>query len=73
LRPGAYADLVLFDPATIADAATFDKPKTPARGIVEVFVNGRSVWRDGHATGNRPGRALRLQQLGAMGGGMAAG
>jgi N-acyl-D-amino-acid deacylase len=73
LRPGAYADLVLFDPATVADAATFDQPKTPARGIVEVFVNGRSVWRDGRSTGNRPGRALRLQQLGSMGGGMAAG
>jgi N-acyl-D-amino-acid deacylase len=73
LRPGAFAELVLFDPATIADAATFDKPKTPATGIVEVFVNGRSVWHDGHATGNRPGRAVRLQQLGAMGGGMAAG
>ena len=72
LRPGAYADLVLFDPATIADAATFEKPKTPAKGIVEVLVNGRSVWREGQATGNRPGRALRLQQLGAMGGGMAA-
>lgn len=41
-------------------------------GIVEVFVNGCSVWRDGHATGDRPGRALRLQQLGQMGGGMAA-
>jgi len=68
LRPGAYADLVLFDPATIADAATFDKPKTPATGIAEVFVNGRSVWKDGHATGNRPGRALRRQQLGTMGG-----
>jgi N-acyl-D-amino-acid deacylase len=68
LRPGAYADLVLFDPATIADAATFDKPKTPATGIVEVFVNGRPVWRDGHPTGDRPGRALRLQQLGPMGG-----
>ena len=73
LRPGACADLVLFDPATIADAATFEHPKTPARGIVEVFVNGRSVWRDGRSTGNRPGRALRLQQLGTMGGGMAAG
>jgi N-acyl-D-amino-acid deacylase len=73
LRVGGYADLVLFDPATIADAATFDKPKTPATGIVEVFVNGRSVWREGRATGNRPGRALRLQQLGPMGGGMAAG
>jgi N-acyl-D-amino-acid deacylase len=68
LREGAYADLVLFDPNTIADAATFAKPKTPAKGIAEVFVNGRSVWKDGHATGNRPGRALRLQQLEAMGG-----
>jgi N-acyl-D-amino-acid deacylase len=72
LRTGAYADLVLFDPATIADAATFDKPRTPATGIAEVFVNGRSVWKDGHATGNRPGRALRRQQLGTMGGVMDA-
>jgi N-acyl-D-amino-acid deacylase len=72
LRPGAYADLVLFDPATVADAATFERPKTPAKGIAEVFVNGRSVWRDGRATGNRPGRAIRRSQLGAMGGGMAA-
>jgi N-acyl-D-amino-acid deacylase len=70
LRAGAYADLVLFDPATIADAATFEKPKTPATGIAEVFVNGRSVWKDGRATGNRPGRALRRQQLGVMGGSM---
>jgi N-acyl-D-amino-acid deacylase len=68
LREGAYADLVLFDPDTIADAATFERPKTPAKGIAEVFVNGRSVWKDGQATGNRPGRALRLQQLGPMGG-----
>jgi N-acyl-D-amino-acid deacylase len=68
LRSGAYADLVLFDPATIADAATFDKPKTPATGIKAVFVNGQSVWIDGQATGNRPGRALRRQQLGEMGG-----
>jgi N-acyl-D-amino-acid deacylase len=72
LRTGAYADLVLFDPATIEDSATFDKPKTPAKGIAEVFVNGRSVWKDGRATGNRPGRAMRRQQLGTMGGGMAA-
>ena len=72
LRPGAYADLVLFDPATIADAATFERPKMAAKGIAEVFVNGRSVWRDGHATGNRPGRALRRAELGPMGGGMAA-
>jgi N-acyl-D-amino-acid deacylase len=72
LRPGAYADLVLFDPATIADAATFEQPKTPATGIAEVFVNGRSVWKDGGATGNRPGRALRRQQLGTMGGTMGS-
>jgi N-acyl-D-amino-acid deacylase len=68
LREGAYADLVLFDPNTIADAATFARPKTPAKGIVDVFVNGRSVWKDGKATGARPGRALRLQQLDPMGG-----
>jgi len=72
LRPGAFADLVLFDPGEIADAATFEHPKTPAKGIAEVFVNGRPVWREGRATGNRPGRALRRQQLGEMGGGMAA-
>jgi N-acyl-D-amino-acid deacylase len=68
LREGAYADLVLFDPSTIADAATFARPKTPAKGIADVFVNGRSVWKDGKATGARPGRALRLQQLDPMGG-----
>jgi N-acyl-D-amino-acid deacylase len=67
LRPGAYADLVLFDPKTIADTATFDKPKTPAAGIAAVMVNGRMVWRSGAATGARPGRALRRQQLGPMG------
>ena len=59
LRPGAYADLVLFDPDTIADRATFEQPKTPAAGIAQVMVNGRTVWRDGAATGERPGRALR--------------
>jgi N-acyl-D-amino-acid deacylase len=59
LRPGAYADLVLFDPAKIADRATFEQPKTPATGIICVIVNGRTVWRDGHATGERPGRTLQ--------------
>jgi N-acyl-D-amino-acid deacylase len=70
LRPGAHADLVLFDPDTIADRATFEQPQTPAAGIVEVFVNGRSVWRDGASTGERPGRALRRDELGPMGGAM---
>jgi N-acyl-D-amino-acid deacylase len=72
LHTGACADLVLFDPATIADTATFDRPKTPAAGIAWGMVNGRTVWNDGAATGERPGRALRLNTLGPMGGGMAA-
>ena len=72
LRAGACADLVLFDPATIADTATFEQPKTPAAGIALVMVNGRTVWSDGAATGNRPGRALRRNTLGPMGGGMTA-
>ena len=59
-------------PTTIADTATFDKPKTPAAGIACVMVNGRTVWKDGAATGDRPGRALRRNTLGPMGGGMAA-
>jgi N-acyl-D-amino-acid deacylase len=71
LRLGAYADLVLFDPATIADTATFETPKAPAAGISMVMVNGRTVWNDGAATGNRPGRALRRNTLGPMGEGMA--
>jgi N-acyl-D-amino-acid deacylase len=68
LREGAYADLVLFDPETVIDAATFDAPMTPSPGVLQVWVNGRAVWRDGAPTGNRPGRALRLQDLGPKGG-----
>jgi N-acyl-D-amino-acid deacylase len=63
LREGAFADLVLFDPATVIDAATFEAPKTPARGIELVLVNGRAVWRDGAVTGARAGRAIRRRQL----------
>ncbi|MEA2982430.1 MAG: N-acyl-D-amino-acid deacylase [Alphaproteobacteria bacterium] len=72
LRPGGHADLVLFDPATIADTATFERPKMPAAGIALVMVNGRTVWRNCAATGNRPGRALRRDTLGPMGGGMTS-
>ena len=68
VAPGAYADLVLFAPDTIADTATFERPTTPAAGIAGVWVNGRAVWRDGAATGERPGRALRRGELGPMGG-----
>jgi N-acyl-D-amino-acid deacylase len=72
LREGAYADLVLFDPATIADTATFERPTTPAAGIVSVVVNGRIVWNDGASTGARPGRALRRSALGPMGASMVS-
>lgn len=58
LRPGAFADLVLFDPDTIADAATYEAPTQPAHGVLEVFANGRRIWRDGRPTGARPGRLL---------------
>ena len=63
LKAGNYADLVIFDPDTITDSATFDDPIRPAQGIEQVMVNGRIVWKDGEHTGNRPGRALRLQEL----------
>jgi len=56
---GAYADLVLFDPATIVDTATYDRPFAYPLGIAGVWVNGTRVMRDGMATGVRPGRVLR--------------
>ena len=61
VAPGAFADLVLFDPATVIDSATFDAPVQPAAGIHTVMVNGTPVWRGGHATGARPGRVLRRE------------
>ena len=63
LHAGNYADLVIFDPETISDTATFDDPIRPAQGIEQVMVNGQVVWKDGQHTGERPGRALRLQDL----------
>jgi N-acyl-D-amino-acid deacylase len=59
VRPGAYADLVLFDPHRIADRATYDEPLQPPVGIKGVWVNGQMVARDGEPTGALPGRVLR--------------
>ncbi len=58
IREGMFADIVVFDPATIADRATFEKPHQYAVGMKHVFVNGVQVLRDGEHTGAKPGRAL---------------
>ena len=58
VKEGMAADLTLFDEATIGDAATFEKPIRAAHGIDAVLVNGEVVWREGRATGARPGRVL---------------
>ena len=59
IREGGWADLVLFDPARIRDAATFADPKRPAEGITAVWVNGVLSSRDQAPTGERAGRFLR--------------
>ncbi len=61
LREGAHADLVLFDADTVAEAATYEKPIAPARGIETVIVNGAIAWRHGRSTGERTGRVLRRE------------
>jgi N-acyl-D-amino-acid deacylase len=58
LKPGAHADITLFNPDTVIDAADFENSTTPAVGIDTVIVNGTPVWRAGQATGARPGRLL---------------
>jgi len=59
LEPGMFADVVIFDPRTIADRATYEQPKQLSVGVRDVWVNGVQVLRDGKHTGARPGRALR--------------
>jgi N-acyl-D-amino-acid deacylase len=59
IAPGLRADLVVFDPQRIADAATFAQPKSPAAGIVSVYVNGALAWHEGRDTGARCGQVLR--------------
>ncbi len=58
LKEGMFADVVVFDPATISDRATFEKPHQYAVGVKHVFVNGAQVIKDGDHTGAKPGRAL---------------
>ena len=58
LKEGLFADVVVFDPATIVDRATFENPHQYAVGMRHVFVNGAQVMRNGEHTGAKPGRAL---------------
>jgi N-acyl-D-amino-acid deacylase len=59
VRAGAFADLVIFDAATVADRATYADPIQPAAGIDRVIVNGLVIWENGAASGERPGRILK--------------
>ncbi len=59
LQPGYFADVAIFDPATIQDHATFEAPHQYATGMVHVFINGTQVLRDGEHTGATPGRVVR--------------
>jgi N-acyl-D-amino-acid deacylase len=59
LKSGDYADIVIFDPATISDHATYAKPHQFATGMRDVFVNGVQVLRDGEHTGAKSGQVVR--------------
>jgi N-acyl-D-amino-acid deacylase len=59
LKAGYYGDVVVFDPATIQDHSTFEKPKQLATGVDDVFINGVQVLKDGEHTGAKPGRVVR--------------
>lgn len=64
LKPGYYADVVVFDPAAVADRATFEQPHRYAVGMRDVYVNGVAVLADGRHSGATPGRAVRGKGFG---------
>ena len=59
LKQGNYADIVVFDPATVNDNATYERPQQFATGISDVFVNGVQVLKNGEHTGAAPGRFIK--------------
>ena len=61
VAPDSFADLVLFDPAVVADRADFGNAQAPSIGIHTVWVNGQVVFKDGRTTGAHPGRPLRRE------------
>jgi N-acyl-D-amino-acid deacylase len=73
LRAGAYADIVIFDPNTIQDHATYENPLQYATGVSDVLINGKLALRDGEPTGAMTGRVIRGRAwTGAPGGGCRA-
>jgi N-acyl-D-amino-acid deacylase len=66
VRPGLWADLVVFDPAAVADRATFEAPHAPPAGFRFVLVNGEVVVEDGRHLGTRPGQVLRRAPAGEI-------
>jgi N-acyl-D-amino-acid deacylase len=58
LKAGNYADIVIFDPAKLKDHATYDEPQQYATGMMDVFVNGVQVLKDGEHTNAKPGRVV---------------
>jgi N-acyl-D-aspartate/D-glutamate deacylase len=58
LREGMKADIAVFDPGTVRDLATFERPHQYAEGVTQVIVNGEVVFEDGRMTAARPGRVL---------------
>jgi N-acyl-D-amino-acid deacylase len=59
LKAGYFADVVVFDPEKVQDHATFEKPQQYSTGVLDVFVNGVAVLRNGQHTGAKPGRVVR--------------
>jgi dihydroorotase/N-acyl-D-amino-acid deacylase len=59
LQEGMFADIVIFDPEKILDRATYEQPHQISAGVIDVFVNGTAVIRDGKHTGAMPGRIVR--------------
>ena len=62
VRPGAFADVIVFDPATVADRATYEEPTLLAVGMKWVFVNGVAAIADGEYTGAIAGKVLRVRE-----------
>ena len=59
LKKGYFADVVVFNPGTITDHATYSNPHQYSTGVEDVFVNGRQVLKNGEHTGIYPGRVVR--------------